>query len=137
MAIRDHFLEKNSVAAAKTEATQAGTSDLAPGTILHVVEASRELEANDDQHAVVSTGQDLSELAVADDSAKTAQQGAQEATQEVAAVAGLNQVDAWALRFLTVSRSQPLIEAIDNDFSNYVTVAELNSFTSARPAGWR
>lgn len=45
--------------------------------------------------------------------------------------------DTWALQYITVSRVQPLIEAIDNDVSSFVTVSEVNAFTSARPAGWR
>ncbi|KAI0355808.1 hypothetical protein OH77DRAFT_1539828 [Trametes cingulata] len=44
--------------------------------------------------------------------------------------------DAWALQYITVSRVQPLIEAIDSDVSSFVTVSEVNAFTSARPAGW-
>ncbi|KAI0369608.1 hypothetical protein BV20DRAFT_945606 [Pilatotrama ljubarskyi] len=44
--------------------------------------------------------------------------------------------DAWALGYITVSRVQPLIEAIDDDVSSFVTVSEVNAFTSARPAGW-
>ncbi|KAH9847166.1 hypothetical protein C2E23DRAFT_742357 [Lenzites betulinus] len=44
--------------------------------------------------------------------------------------------DTWALQYITVSRVQPLIEAIDNDVSSFVTVTEVNEFTSARPVGW-
>lgn len=45
--------------------------------------------------------------------------------------------DSWALQYITVSRVQPLVEAIDSDVSSFVTVSEVNTFTSARPAGWR
>jgi hypothetical protein len=45
--------------------------------------------------------------------------------------------DVWALRFITVQRVQPLIEALDDDVSSFVTVSEINAFTSAAPEGWR
>ncbi|KAI0699891.1 hypothetical protein C8T65DRAFT_296383 [Cerioporus squamosus] len=44
--------------------------------------------------------------------------------------------DEWALQFITVLRIQPLIEALDVDFSSFVTVAEANAFTAARPQNW-
>jgi hypothetical protein len=57
----------------------------------------------------------------------------------IASVASPNTTnnDAWALRFITVQRVQPLIEAIDDDVSSFVTVSEINAFTSAAPQGWR
>lgn len=45
--------------------------------------------------------------------------------------------DLWALRYITVHRAQPLIEAIDDDGSSFITVNEVNAFTSSRPQGWR
>ena len=45
--------------------------------------------------------------------------------------------DSWALQYITVRLIQPLIEAIDDDGSSFVTVSELNDFTSCRPTGWR
>ena len=45
--------------------------------------------------------------------------------------------DQWALRYITVLRVQPLIEALDDDVSSFVTVSEVNAFTAARPAEWR
>ena len=45
--------------------------------------------------------------------------------------------DQWALQYITVLRVQPLIEALDDDVSSFVTVAEVNSFSATRPAQWR
>ena len=45
--------------------------------------------------------------------------------------------DSWALEHINISLVHPLIEAIDNDGSSFVTVNELNDFTSARPGKWR
>lgn len=45
--------------------------------------------------------------------------------------------DSWALQYINVRQIQPLIEAIDDDGSSFVTVNELNEFTSCRPKGWR
>lgn len=43
----------------------------------------------------------------------------------------------WALRYVNVFRVQGLIEALDDDVSTFVTVAEANAFTAARPKTWR
>ncbi|KAL1941924.1 hypothetical protein VTO73DRAFT_6454 [Trametes versicolor] len=131
MAIRDHFVEKN--ASAIAAGMQANASVSAPGeTTPQVAEATQEPEESADQRTAVS-GQDDQ---VANGTMNTTQQAPQVANQERAIVRGSNQVDAWAFQYLTVSRVQPLVEAIDNDFSNYVTVSELNAFTAARPVGW-
>ena len=45
--------------------------------------------------------------------------------------------DSWALQYINVHLIQPLIEAIDEDGSSFITVNELNDFTSGRPTGWR
>jgi hypothetical protein len=45
--------------------------------------------------------------------------------------------DQWTLEYISVHRVKPLIEAVDDDSSSFVTVAEVNAFTSSRPAGWR
>lgn len=45
--------------------------------------------------------------------------------------------DKWALKYISVYRVHALIEAIDNDVSGFVTIAEVNKFTSARPQSWR
>ncbi|KAF9264173.1 hypothetical protein L218DRAFT_998910 [Marasmius fiardii PR-910] len=44
--------------------------------------------------------------------------------------------DLWSLRFITIHRVQPLIEALDDDGSSYITVKEVNAFTMSRPEGW-
>lgn len=45
--------------------------------------------------------------------------------------------DDWALEYITISRIQPLLEAFDDDASSLVSVAEVNTFTTARPKDWR
>jgi hypothetical protein len=45
--------------------------------------------------------------------------------------------DQWALEFIDIHRIQPLIEALDDDVSGFVTITEVNSFTAARPLDWR
>jgi len=45
--------------------------------------------------------------------------------------------DMWALEYITMSKIQPLIEALDDDGSSFVRVNEVNEFTSSRPEGWR
>jgi hypothetical protein len=45
--------------------------------------------------------------------------------------------DNWALAYLSVVRLQPISEAFDDDASGFVTVAEVNTFTTSRPPGWR
>jgi hypothetical protein len=45
--------------------------------------------------------------------------------------------DEWALAYLNVVRLQPISEAFDDDASGFVTVAEVNTFTTSRPLDWR
>ena len=45
--------------------------------------------------------------------------------------------DLWALQYITVRRAQPLLEALDDDGSSFITVNEVNTFTNSRPEGWR
>ena len=45
--------------------------------------------------------------------------------------------DMWALEYITVNKIQPLMEALDDDGSSFVTVDEVNEFTSGRPEKWR
>ncbi|KAI9438360.1 hypothetical protein H4582DRAFT_1815080, partial [Lactarius indigo] len=44
--------------------------------------------------------------------------------------------DAWAIKFIDVTRLQPILEAFDDDASGFITISEMNRFTSSRPAGW-
>ena len=45
--------------------------------------------------------------------------------------------DSWVLEYINIRLVHPLIEAIDDDGSYFVTVNELNTFTSSRPEKWR
>ncbi|KAI9464119.1 hypothetical protein BJY52DRAFT_887705 [Lactarius psammicola] len=44
--------------------------------------------------------------------------------------------DAWAIKFIDVTRLQPILEAFDDDTSGFITITEMNYFTSSRPLGW-
>lgn len=45
--------------------------------------------------------------------------------------------DGWTFAYLTVMRLQPISEAFDDDASGFITVAEVNTLTTSRPADWR
>jgi hypothetical protein len=45
--------------------------------------------------------------------------------------------DEWALSYLNMHWLQPIIESFDDDASGFITVAEVNAFTDARPLDWR
>jgi len=45
--------------------------------------------------------------------------------------------DGWAIKYIDVMWVQPILEAFDDDASGFITVAEVNRFTSFRPADWR
>ena len=45
--------------------------------------------------------------------------------------------DAWAIKFMDVIRLQPISEAFDDDASGFITITEMNRFTSSRPIEWR
>lgn len=45
--------------------------------------------------------------------------------------------DAWAIKHIDVMRLQPIMEAFDDDASGFITVGEMNRFTSSRPLDWR
>ncbi|KAH9045946.1 hypothetical protein EDB84DRAFT_1633013 [Lactarius hengduanensis] len=44
--------------------------------------------------------------------------------------------DAWAIKFIDVTRLQPILEAFDDDASGFITITEMNRFTSSRPIEW-
>ncbi|KAI0656679.1 hypothetical protein C8Q70DRAFT_329793 [Cubamyces menziesii] len=44
--------------------------------------------------------------------------------------------DRWALDYINVSDTSSIAEAFDDDASGFITIAEVNHFTSSRPAGW-
>ena len=45
--------------------------------------------------------------------------------------------DAWAIKYIDVMWVQPILEAIDDDASGFITISEVNRFTSSRPVDWR
>jgi hypothetical protein len=45
--------------------------------------------------------------------------------------------DAWAIKFIDVTRLQPISETFDDDASGFITIKELNHFTRSRPVDWR
>ena len=45
--------------------------------------------------------------------------------------------DLWALHYLDLHYLSTIHEAIDDDASGFITVEELNQFTSSRPLDWR
>jgi hypothetical protein len=45
--------------------------------------------------------------------------------------------DIWALEYISMNKIQRLIEVLDDDGSSFVTVNEVNKFTTRRPKGWR
>jgi len=45
--------------------------------------------------------------------------------------------DAWAIKFIDLTWLQPISEAFDDDASGFITITEVNRFTSSRPANWR
>jgi hypothetical protein len=45
--------------------------------------------------------------------------------------------DAWAVKYIDVKWVQPILEAFDDDASGFITIAEVNRFTSSRPVDWR
>ena len=49
----------------------------------------------------------------------------------------INEHDEWALEWINVTRMQPIVEAFDDDASNFITVTEANDLTTSRPRDWR
>jgi len=43
----------------------------------------------------------------------------------------------WALDYIDVVHLDPIVEAIDDDFSGFISIHEANRFALARPDGWR
>ncbi|KAJ7785322.1 hypothetical protein DFH07DRAFT_976101 [Mycena maculata] len=48
----------------------------------------------------------------------------------------VDKADEWALEYINVVRLQPISEAFDDDASGWVTVNEVNEFTTSRPLDW-
>jgi hypothetical protein len=53
------------------------------------------------------------------------------------AISSSSDPDAWAIKFIDIMWVQPILEAFDDDASGFITVSEVNRFTSSRPADWR
>ncbi|KAH9856040.1 hypothetical protein C2E23DRAFT_563914 [Lenzites betulinus] len=48
----------------------------------------------------------------------------------------INESDMWAFEYIDLMRLQQIGQALDSDVSGFVTIQEVNSFTTARPRGW-
>ncbi|KIK51274.1 hypothetical protein GYMLUDRAFT_208804 [Collybiopsis luxurians FD-317 M1] len=44
--------------------------------------------------------------------------------------------DRWALKYLDISRVQPILEAIDDDGTGFISIKEVNTFVRSKPDGW-
>ncbi|KAI0043104.1 hypothetical protein FA95DRAFT_1546775 [Auriscalpium vulgare] len=44
--------------------------------------------------------------------------------------------DAWAITFIDLMWLQPILEAFGDEASGFITVAQINAFTTSRPADW-
>ncbi|KAJ7457844.1 hypothetical protein FB451DRAFT_1509189 [Mycena latifolia] len=44
--------------------------------------------------------------------------------------------DRWALSYINVAHLQPILEAVDDDGTGFVSIKEANDFAVSRPAGW-
>ena len=54
-----------------------------------------------------------------------------------AGITGSPDPDAWAIKYIDIMRVQPILEAMDDDASGFITIGEMNRFTSSRPIDWR
>jgi hypothetical protein len=45
--------------------------------------------------------------------------------------------DEWALNYMHVAHLQPILETIDDDGTEFISIKEINTFTSQTPKGWR
>jgi hypothetical protein len=45
--------------------------------------------------------------------------------------------DKWALAYINAAYVQPILEAVDDDGTGFVSVKEVNTFVGSRPDGWR
>ena len=44
--------------------------------------------------------------------------------------------DRWALGYFNVAHVQPIVEAMDDDATGFITTKEINNFTKSIPPGW-
>ncbi|KAF8273628.1 hypothetical protein EI94DRAFT_1795034 [Lactarius quietus] len=59
-----------------------------------------------------------------------------EVVPSVGSIENSRNTDAWAIKFIEVTRLQPILEAFDDDASGFITISEMNRFTSSRPREW-
>ena len=53
------------------------------------------------------------------------------------AISDSTDLDAWAIKYIDAMWVQPILEAMDDDASGFITISEVNRFTSSRPVDWR
>lgn len=46
------------------------------------------------------------------------------------------QDDRWALAYINAAYVQPILEAVDDDGTGFVSVKEVNTFVAERPDEW-
>ncbi|KZV91703.1 hypothetical protein EXIGLDRAFT_719097 [Exidia glandulosa HHB12029] len=47
-----------------------------------------------------------------------------------------DQPEGWAINYVTLTRWRPILEAFDDDTSGWISISNVNSFTSGRPANY-
>lgn len=50
---------------------------------------------------------------------------------------GEDRADLWALEHIDVNNVSAIAEACDDDASGFITISEVNTFTTSRPRHWR
>lgn len=50
---------------------------------------------------------------------------------------GDDETELWAVKHIDVAHVQPIVEAMDEDGSGFISVKEANKFALSRPPGWR
>lgn len=48
----------------------------------------------------------------------------------------LTKPDRWALTYINIAHVQAILEAVDDDGTGFISVAEVNTFAASRPEGW-
>ncbi|KAI0265382.1 hypothetical protein BC834DRAFT_825189 [Gloeopeniophorella convolvens] len=59
-----------------------------------------------------------------------------QAVRGVSSVSNSRDPDAWAIQFIDILHLQPILEFFDDDTSGFITIKEMNRFTSSRPIDW-
>ncbi|TFK63874.1 hypothetical protein BDN72DRAFT_802855 [Pluteus cervinus] len=57
-------------------------------------------------------------------------------TESIAPTAPTNADNRWALAYVNVAHVQPILEAIDDDGSGFVSIREVNTFVTSHPLDW-